>query len=765
MTLPMTMRSAAVCAVVAAMAMACGTQQVNLGTGPTGSSTGSSTAASGTTSSGGISGTSATSGGAGSSVAGTTSSGSTSAGSSSSGTTGGRHPFDPYQGYDSGPRIEPAIAPGCSAAQPVVVDTVYCAQCLTTADCPAGLFCNTSYACVPCRGSDCPQGETCNDCPAGEVCDLVQGQFPPNAPLYAYTADPRQCRADCRDAGSDFCQPGLCDPPTGQCISGACQTDAQCVVNGRGACDTSYQASFGYGLCRICMPDAGGCFPGEVCVVDTSASFTPFPTLCQPSCLLDGGACHNGTTCTDSGACVPGCQSNADCIGDQYGQTLCSDGQCVRCVTDADCPDYAAGCGDRYGTGSLSCDVCSSDSQCLTGHCSRMCICYSSDECPTDAPVCVGGDADAGTAGRCACTDSSQCLGGMVCEGRFPFTVYGFDSTYPPFGGACIPACDVADGTDCVSAAVRVGQSPADRLATVCNAQTGYCDNCVQDSDCPMAPDGGASATPTCVSYPNGNEPQSSEPVGGGECGCSATTDCNDGNACWLPGILGTCLPPCTLVGSVDSCNPPQLSSPPGPWTTPLEPFCNTLTGGCVECLDDYDCTNQGRIPATDVGSVVGYQSGGGWYVGPFGDQGGLAAPRCAPSGRCVGCLSNADCPTTAPNCILAATLDNPAPSSGGFCGLCRSDVDCLQTAGFRCLELNNWWAGFGQCLIPCVPDANEQPTDAGNTCPSPYAWCTTGSNAVGTYSVCAQCRLDLDGGGDGDCTDGGTCQLDGTCR
>jgi hypothetical protein len=680
-------------------------------------------------------------------------------------------PGPPYQGFDGGPTSQPTIDTGCTAAAPFANPTPggypSCVGCRRNSDCPTGLLCDTnfdatgfykSYQCVACR--------TTADCDGGNICqfDCHSITKPP------YNICDNACQPDCRDAGPDFCNPGLCDTDAGGCLVNWCASNANCVVNGGGACNFQQPATYppnGIGICAACTQDGGGCGVDEVCSRSTSGQFT-----CAPTCLIDAGICSGGTYCTDSGVCAPGCQTASDCAGSYTGYSggnICHQGQCVGCLKNADCPDYNAGCNPQYSGGTPTCGYCLSDLDCQSGgsltHCepnrqdpgyyTNQCGCHSDSECPIDAPICIGLNAAAGFpqgSGRCGCTGPSDCATGLVCELRYPyaFTLYTSSQTY--YGGACIQSCTVVPGTDCATAGIGSspygyypnGRPPADYA---CNPTTGYCVPCSSDADC-YASSTAPAIAPSCVLYANGNDPASGLPTGGGQCGCSDTSQCNDGYACWNPGIGGTCQPACTVENGQDGCNPYREYAyyPP-----PQDPFCNTWTGACVQCLDDYGCTNTSSQ-----------------YVNGLYFYGSVPTPICSPSGNCVSCFTDADCPANAPNC------------TDGFCGYCRTSADCYEDAGFTCINLENdpqYYAS--QCFLSCVPDSNGNPTDAGNACPSGYPYCgtvaiyTSYPNYV-SYSFCSQCRQDSQPPNYryyGDCNNNlppnayyGYCQQNGTC-
>jgi hypothetical protein len=587
------------------------------------------------------------------------------------------------------------------------------------------LFCDNTSQCVACRSAA--------DCAAGEVCNSTCHNL--NQPPY-YVCDVR-CQLDCRspDAGPDYCKPGACDGDAGGCLTGECYQNSDCVVDGRGACDFSNAYYYGYGTCTACSQDAGGCGPNELCVYDTNYNVY----ACQLSCLIDAGVCGQGTYCSDAGSCQSGCQNANDCVGSSGGP-ICSQGQCVGCLTASNCPDYRSGCNPMYNGGTPSCGFCNDDNDCPSGlHCetnrgnsyySKQCACHDDTECPADAPVCLGLNASLGFpagSGMCGCSDSSQCPSpqgvNYICEERYPYTVYN-GSYGPAIGGACIAPCNLdlsgtdLTPTDCASAGIGAvdpakgipyGSTPPP-LSLVCNSSTGYCVPCSQDSDC-YSPPGIPVSTPSCVQYQGGLDPTSGEPTGGGQCACTDTSQCNDNWACWYAGISGSCQPACNITNGVDSCNPYRPYQYDYP---PTDPFCNTWTGACVQCLDNWGCTN---ILVTQIDGLYAYP--------------GFAAPQCSPNGTCVGCVSDSDCPAEAPNC------------TSGFCGFCTQTAQCHVDAGFTCVVPYSDEAG--NCLVTgCVADSNYNATDAGTICPSSSPYCTgftVCSGSCKTTMLCAECR------------------------
>ena len=652
------------------------------GNGPSGTTTGgsSSTSTSGTSTSTG-SGTSGNTTGGSSSGGGSTGGASTTGSSSSGGQSPG-----PYVGYDAGPATGPLVDvdAGCNASRPIYIAQYgQCFQCLTSADCANGLVCDLpSYTCQACSlfsNEGCPSGLVCGHGTNGATA----------------------CIPPCADAGPMACNPGVCKVFTSdggsysECDHTTCTTDSDCIVDGGGVCNLSEFSSF---QCMACRSDGGGCTtPGDVC-----DSNSPVP-YCQLNCFTNPDACPPGTFCGAGGICMPGCQSSSDCGGAAPVCNTAQGGGCVACLTGADCPDFAPGCASYY-----ECGYCADNSVCAGQHCSEgVCSCQSDSECPADAPICIG--LDGGTSGLpplCGCTDSSQCQTGYVCEtrnGNFPRSIAagGGNGIYSGVGGICLPACNQPGAASCTSMAVGAG-TPYPSLE--CNANTGYCVECLQDADCP-------SDKPNCLFFPDGglDGVQSGVAIatGGGVCGCSGTAACTNDDICVSAATLldgpPTCEPACTVGGGPNACSSGSTA-----------PFCDSWTGQCVGCLGDYDCT------------------------------GALSTFNSAPTSSCdtsrdvcIQCRHSSECPARLPGC-------STDPATEGTCGYCQSANDCPSGAGYECapVQMLN-----PVCVIPCVPGDDAglgTVSDAGLACPNAQPYCVQLFNLApvdgGYQFFCSEC-------------------------
>jgi Cys-rich repeat protein len=477
-------------------------------------------------------------------------------------------------------------------------------QCTKSKDCATGLVCDTNgnspfvNRCVQCaRNSDCAAGEVCNSA-------LVDGNL--------WQGDD-QCQLDCR-SNAGICTPGMCEGDSGICYrasygqnytdfdncgnqvdAGWCTTGTDCYVDGvGGACNLGSQLcpfdanlfcfvgnnfgnGNGLGYCVPCTVDAGGCAsPNEICI---STGCDGPAGACVPNCFIDSGVCAAGTYCADAGpvgvdgglvgVCDAGCQNSSNCGG---ATPICSAGSCVQCAVSADCPDWTPGCHNNL------CNSCSQNSDCPgTEQCTGgRCGCSVNADCPLDVPNCVG--QSSGYDGTCACTDSSQCGVGQICETRSPYAVVA------AAGGACIAPC--VTSADCATSFPGA--------SSVCNSTTGYCVPCLTDQDCLAAADPSQSiAAPSCLLLGDGGYPNTSPPLltGGGVCGCDAISQCDGGYTCVNPGFGGTCVAPCSYAGGIDSCFLPDYVFGYCP-QDPITPYCNTFTGACQQCLEDYDCTS-----------------------------------------------------------------------------------------------------------------------------------------------------------------------------
>ncbi len=160
-----------------------------------------------------------------------------------------------------------------------------------------------------------------------------------------------------------------------------CDSNADCKSSDYPFCDIN--GAFGAGSVRnrcIAAPGDGG-----VMTCDTSADCTKANA---PICSTGSMACL---------PCTEGSQGDADCTARDPNTPICtSDGRCVACSGDLDCPDTMPLCGsdDMCTTctdGAMGDSACAArdatEPYCLGGGCVE---CVADTDCPMTEPVCDG---------------------------------------------------------------------------------------------------------------------------------------------------------------------------------------------------------------------------------------------------------------------------------------------------------------------------------------------------------------------------------------
>lgn len=377
-------------------------------------------------------------------------------------------------------------------------------------------------------------------------------------------------------------------------MCGPCASDTVCSANHPGTprCDTGGDASSGQ--CVACNNNVDCTDPAQPACADHACVACTGPggcvghtnSLCDTASDGDKGqcvACNSNTDCTDAAQpactahqCAP-CSDPSGCVGHGPNLLCSSGGQCVQCLTAADC--------------SASAPVC------LGGACGG---CSSSAECgrfpaaPTCNPVsggCVvctigaGGDSTA-----CATNpDGHQCQAGAAAGSVFCGCASDADCGPSTSGRICDGVTHrCVDG--CARAAGRNG-CPADRFCTSNSAAAGTCTvGCDFDPDC---------AAMTGLPFCEGGGADGGTDGGGGHCvGCRGNGDCG--------GVTPICDPSrqicveCTALSHA-ACSPGGAGA-----------IC--LADGTCGCAVDADCggASSGRIcDSASHGCMPGCRSGG----------------------------------------------------------------------------------------------------------------------------------------------------------
>ncbi len=667
-------------------------------------------------------------------------------------------------------------------------------QCVSTCACKVdedceGLVPHGDCERAACDGCECvvtsdftKDGEPCAD---GDLC------------LSGATCLSGQCAGgslpDCSSAGAGACEPGVCDPETGECVTGAagdetsCDDGDDCTVgdacDGAGGCaGVDLDCSGFEGACQSAACLGGQCvteaLEGEPCVA-------PNPCVTGATCQPDGqcigawdvdqcpceadGDCDDGKPCTDdtcdatAGACTNapiagGCYIEGQCYWDgepnlgvnacqvcspassqtTWSQLACDDGN--DCTDDV-C-DPATGCGALSLTGPdcADDDPCTKDETCLDGACVGLCACTLDAHCegaieevpPCMRPACINFECYLEidpAAEGEGCEDGDLCTTGDTCQ-----------------AGTCMSGepveCDTGASADCALSECN----PSNGQCQVAYAGDGTgCDDgdpCTEDDICDGAGLCGGSAK-DCGSF---TDACNTAACVAGVCEKSATPDesCDDLQSC--------------TVGDV--CDAAGVCK--GEWDASLE--------GCVcvgdeSCDDALDCTQD---TCAVTGECVHEPKPGTCLVaGVCYDDGDSQADNvclvCAPEDsqtalESVSCDDHLACTTDscdpAQGCV--ATPNDALPCSDGdacthddHCdaGVCASTVECASDGD--CPEsANPCVAAVCQCgLCAEVPGTDGVACDDG-------AWCTVDDACVGGACQPGQ-PLDCSEAGDSVCVVG----------
>lgn len=431
-------------------------------------------------------------------------------------------------------------------------DNGRCVECVSDNNCtfdPNEPYC-IGNSCGPCTDQFCEnQGLVCNGA-TGLCVACLDGPtdcYPadPNAPicdLVGHTCEPcmsnTECEMDYGDVGRPSCVMDGNDPRDGQCVPctpdsiGVCDPNSQVPV-----CGTTTHTCVQCNVNPDCValgdplqPQCGDANNPNTCVGctdDPGCDGNPVGEVCQHStgrcgeCEDDDDCddpnepvcdtqtrtcvrCNINADCTgqvcDSHQCVPGCDTNDDCIARDANQPVCNapddandplSGQCTECsIAD---PNDIGVCGTATG-----------------GHLMEpFCLAVSN---PTDE-ICVG------------CRTTSDCTGGKVCitsshtceecdsqeDCRDPNTAF-FDPNQPfcdlelpvpvnscvpncPGNYACpidtLPVCQLTPSpifgkcTECSEGQEDFCTTTMNPMRPHCDFITGMCVECTLNSQCP----------------------------------------------------------------------------------------------------------------------------------------------------------------------------------------------------------------------------------------------------------------------------------------
>lgn len=345
---------------------------------------------------------------------------------------------------------------------------------------PCGTYACGATACKLTCGSDV-------DCASGNYCDGTSH-------CVAKLAVASLCGA------ANQCQSGVC--ADGVCCNVACGGCKACNLPGNvGSCTNvpagqDPHASCSVLSCQITCNGSGGCSTattGQICASSSCVNATPLPgaygrppyatatlrrcagTQSCPAAQTAGQYCDGYLIC-EGPQCATSCSGNSSCSAD----TLCYNGECVPCSTDADCRAEAPWCNPDTPYG-RACD-CAGDPGCNEGS-----GCYYGSDCEP------GGWGQACVGYSCSCTGSGQ------CNGRAP---------------RCMPSPSVQCGCGPNAYPCAVGQLCSDGTLTgACRIAPGFpCTGSGADPNCAS----GTCSGGTCTKLPAARP-------------CSHASDCTSG--------------------------------------------------------------------------------------------------------------------------------------------------------------------------------------------------------------------------------------------
>lgn len=404
--------------------------------------------------------------------------------------------------YEDCPGDDETCLPGVDASQP---DLKFCTpvECNTKSPCEAGYTCNQFYQCELTEG-DVTQGDAvgldvttldvtkdtgenpgtvdgCTACSSDSDCDGLKC-----TPLGGGS----YCFEGCTT--NDDCVSGwYCEKLTNEastCIPKAYNCDAGCHTSGcpdgqvcnqeSGACQA------GQAECGTCQKD-WDCGAGLICYTDGK--------YCAPAC---GAGCPANSTCQAVNAievnlCISGnaaCCFGDDCANPCQAPTpfLNNEGECVECLSDADCTDgeyceeLSQSCMDAacqaptpFQLEDGTCVECKNDSHCTAkgeGYKCKVNVCVFQGDLPEECSLCQSPyPACAEINGIWACV---QCAEDADCgSGTCDLSLYACDN------GGVGPGCGSCNNDgDCVSA---MGDKvlACDAASGCCYDTGGFCDN------------------------------------------------------------------------------------------------------------------------------------------------------------------------------------------------------------------------------------------------------------------------------------------------
>ena len=529
-------------------------------------------------------------------------------------------------------------------------------------------------------------------------------------------------------------------PPAGCTAKCMAQAPFLCVTNSSSVClectTDGHCTGNPFALGNKCLTSVNVC----TCSQDSDCSGRIFGHKCDTTLQRCGCAssadCATGMTCGAAlfggKICIKGCMSDADCISGSQQRCNKSTGQCVDCLTSADC--------------SATMPLCAPSTNRCVG-------CLNNAQCAGSGD---GNSCDA-SRGACGCATDAHCAGAGA---------YGAKCIAYTFSGTKALLCRCSANTDCKGKTAGPTCSTAEAICT-----------CAKDAECTIpghprcAPPFSGAGYKQCLKGCTTDKECAA--LGGGLPRCvSGTCQACAGDADCSSASAGYCL----KVGGENRCVACKTSADcPGSM-----PVCDTATGTCKACSVDSECAaslDGARcvlgVCACAAASDCGTHTWGGKCLStgrcgcgdPTHCSGNLNGPTCSPTMSMCACAGNAQCPSSRPICKQASGLPThwhctPACTSNKACSASSSARKCNTSTGacVGCVQASDcalypsfpWYkvcSAGGKCL-ECIKDADCGAGSLGNKCDikvnacicAKDADCTSNSNGTQCLSAFGTC-------------------------
>lgn len=388
--------------------------------------------------------------------------------------------------------------------------------------------------------------------------------------------------------GAPQCEPGdSCDDgepcTTDSCVDGSCVNDPI----GAGTMEPGYVDDPEDCVIRECDGDGSG---AEVADDDDDP---PEEAEACAERVCDGMNIADGDPIREGMACGP-------------DPLICTDGVCVGCDDETDCPTPPGAC---------EVAICDDDGACGSELTDADPADGNLNDCRT--PTCDGISANITFVADGAQTPADKPCGNGICTGMTP----GFDDAGE--GNACTVGTGVCDADGDNAACVACIDDSPTAADSGCSGQTLHCDDsgtpvckrCIPDGTLPDL--GCAAGTTVCDPDANAGSGGCVTCLQNGATAVGCTNPAND--VCEEAAGAGTCFDVCYDDGNFEADG-----RDPGCATDAL-PACNEATQACQQCVtaanDSPDCRPNARGRDCRAGGVCGCDNQNDCMDSDFGDD------------------------------------------------------------------------------------------------------------------------------------------------